>query len=432
MKPLSRYSCFVAITACLSGFLFGYYMAIVSGALTFISSAFQFSIGKESLFVSVILLGAVLGSSMGGYLTNRFGRKNVFFLTSFFLILGCILLVNANSFSILLVSRIIQGVSIGTISVVTPLYLGEISPNAHRGRIVSTYQLMMNFGILCAYIVNDLFISTGNWQMMFLVGLIPLILQIVFLFFIPESPLWLFGKKQKTLALEVLKKLQLPTSFEPVKEKKTKIDTKTVSFLLWIGILLSAFQQITGINIVIYYAPRIFYEAGYTSSLSAMIATTILGVANLVACFMSVWLLDRVGRRKLLLIGVFGMMISLLCFSIFSYSKSSFIDELSMVLLIAYIFFFSMGIGPVTWVLLSEIYPPEIRDKAMSFSLLTNWIAVFFVLWTFPYLLAWIKIPGTFGLYSLMNLVAFLFILKNIPETKQKSLVEVFKIFKRK
>jgi sugar porter (SP) family MFS transporter len=430
LKNLSRYSLFVIATAVLSGFLFGYYMAIISGALLFISSAFRFSLNQESIFVSTLLFGAILGGSIGGYLTDLFGRKRVFMLTATLLILGCLILISATSYASLITARILQGIAIGIISVVVPLYLGEISPTAQRGGIVATYQMTMSIGILVAYLVNYGFTAGSNWQMMFLVGLIPALLQIAFLWFIPESPFWLFRKGKIALANKALKALGLPSSFEQGESKEFKISHKILSFILIIGILLSAFQQLSGVNVMIYYAPKIFHEAGYTSALSAMLATVSLGLANLIGCIISVCILDRVGRRILLLIGIVGMFTSLLCLCIFSFYNVSSMDKLSVVMLIVYMLFFAVGPGPVTWVLLSEIYPPQIRDRAMTFSLVANWVCVYLILLTFPYLFAWIKSFGTFGVYAALNLLGFLFVFKYIPETKNKKIFDICKLFK--
>ncbi len=425
---LSRHNLFVIVTAVLSGFLFGYCMAVISGALPFISETFHFSLGAESIFVSTLLLGAILGSGIGGYLTDRLGRKKTFFLTCFLFALGCLILINTASYPVLIVARIIQGMGIGIVSVAVPLYLGEISPAAYRGGIVSSYQLAMNLGILTAYFVNYELTASGNWQRMFWVGLIPAALQFCFLFFIPESPLWLFKTNKIVLAYESLKKLSLPaSSFETKEHKKVKVG----SSLLVIGILLSAFQQLSGVNAVIYYAPRIFHEAGYTSTLSAMLATVSLGLANVFGCLLSVWLLDRVGRRKLLLTGILGMTMSLIGLCVFSYYNVPAVDRLSVAALMVYMLFFAVGPGPVTWVLLSEIYPPHIRDKAMTLSLVANWICVYLVLLTFPFLFSWVKSFGTFEIYTFLNLIAFIFVFKYIPETKQKSLDEISRLFRK-
>lgn len=420
---------FVIATACLSGFLFGYFMAIISGALFYISSAFSLSLGTESMFVSILLLGAVLGSLFGGRLIHQFGRKKIFSLTGLCLICGSVILLTATSYLGLLLGRVIQGIGIGIISVLAPLYLGEISLIEHRGKVVSAYQLMMNFGIFSAYLINDLYFSSGNWQMMFIIGLIPVVLQFILIFFIPESPLWLFRKKEEKLALKISDQLQLPPVLEVTQSNTLKLGAKTLFYIFWIGISLSICQQFSGINAVIYYSPRIFYEAGFQTPLSAMIANTWLGATFFLACLLSVFLVDKIGRRRLLLISVLGMMISLSFFSLFSLLKVPFLSQVSIFLLVTYVVCFSIGIGPVVWVLLAEIYPDHMRDKSMAVSLTANWLSVFFVIWTFPYLLSWGKIHGVFGIYSFMNFVIFLFVLKYIPETKKKSFEQISRIF---
>jgi sugar porter (SP) family MFS transporter len=431
-KPLKFYTVFVAASACISGLLFGYYMAVISGALLFLSPAFQFSLGEETTFVSIILLGAIIGSIAGGYFTEHLGRKKVFWLTCLLIVFGTVLLVSLGSYPILLLARTVQGLGIGLISVVAPLYLGEIAPVARRGGIVSSYQLMMTLGSLLAYVINYLFTPTGNWQMMFLLGLIPALLQVLLLFFMPESPTWLFCKGQKDLAEKICQKLELCKVEEKSKEMSKTVCRKTYVWILWVGALLSVFQQVTGINTVIYYAPRIFQEAGYTSALSAVFATVSLGVSNFLGCLLSVWLLDRIGRRKLLLVGVFGMALGLFCLSIFSFYNVPFIDKISVVSLFVYVFSFAIGLGPVTWVLIAEIYPVHIREKAIAFAVLINWLCVYSILWTFPYLFSWIKISGTFGLYGAACIGTFFFIWKCLPETKQKSSEEIMELFEKK
>ncbi|MBX9922828.1 MAG: sugar porter family MFS transporter [Rhabdochlamydiaceae bacterium] len=432
MKPLRSYTLFVAASACISGLLFGYYMAVISGALLFLSPEFHFSLGEETIFVSIILLGAIIGSIAGGYLTEYLGRKKVFWLTCLLISAGTIFLLFPASYSFLLLARVIQGTGIGLISVVAPLYLGEIAPTSHRGSIVSSYQLMMTLGALIAYVINCLFAPTGNWQMMFLLGLVPALLQALLLFFMPESPSWLFRKGQASLAAQVCLQLEIQTPKEVPKEIEKPIRRKTLVWILWIGAMLSVFQQVTGINTIIYYAPRIFQEAGYTSALSAVFATVSLGASNFLGCLLSVWLLDRVGRKKLLLLGIFGMIVGLFCLSIFSFYNVPFIDKISVVSLFVYVFSFAIGLGPVTWVLIAEIYPAQIREKAIAFAVFSNWLCVYIILATFPYLFSWIKIPGTFGLYGGMCILAFFFIWRFLPETKQKSSEEIMEMFDKK
>ena len=432
IKPLRFYTIFVAISACISGFLFGYYMAVISGALLFLSPAFEFSLFEETVFVSIILLGAIIGSVLGGYLTESLGRKKVFWLTCLLIVFGTVFLILPLPYPFLVIARIIQGMGIGLISVVAPLYLGEIAPISHRGGIVSCYQLMITLGVLVAYLINYVFTFSGNWQMMFLLGILPALLQSILLFFMPESPSWLFRKGKIALAQQVCQSLSLQIPLDDSKEQQNSVSRKTVIWIVWIGVFLGIFQQATGINTVIYYAPRIFQTAGYTSELSAVFATISLGISNFIGCVFSVWLLDRVGRRKLLLFGVFGMVLGLLCLSLFSFYDVPFIDKISVVSLFLYVFSFAIGLGPVTWVIIAELYPTQIRDKAIAFTLFAKWICVYLILWTFPYLFSWGSISGTFGLYGAISFLAFLFIWKFLPETKRKSSNEILEMFERK
>lgn len=434
---LSRYMVFVVTIACLGGLLFGYHTAIIAGALIFLSPIFDLSIAAQGVLVSIILLGALVGALMGGYLADRLGRKWTIMLTAVLFILGSWITAESYSYFMLLFSRVVSGVAVGIISVTAPLYLAEISPPTRRGGIVSAYQLAITLGILGAYLINYTYSQKAEWQKMFIVGSFPATIQLLALFFTPESPAWLFKKGRSPHAITVLKRLRVDRDWEShIDEMKQAASSKSkrawkalfsskLRTILLIGIFISAFQQITGINTVIYYAPRIFQGAGYTSAISATFATLSIGVVNVLATLVSVWILDRVGRRRLLLIGIAGMVVSLASLAISSFLHVSLIDEVALIALVSYVAFFAIGLGPITWVLLSEIYPLKVRGKAMTLATFVNWLCNYFVSLTFPNLLVSIGIGGSFFLYGIISLLAFWFVLKYVPETKGKSLEEI-------
>lgn len=436
-QHLSKYMIFVVTIACLGGLLFGYHTAIISGALIFLSPIFHLSIAEQGVLISIILLGALLGSLMGGYLADRLGRKWSIMLTALLFILGSWITAESHSYFVLLFGRIVSGVAVGVISVTAPLYLAEISPPTRRGAIVSAYQLAITLGILGAYLINYSYAKKAEWQQMFIIGSLPASIQLLALFFTPESPAWLFKNGKSRRAIAVLKRLRLDWDWEShVDEMKHAASLRSkkawrllfsskLRTILLIGLLISTFQQITGINTVIYYAPRIFQGAGYTSAISATFATLSIGIINVLATLVSVWLLDRVGRRRLLLIGIAGMVVSLASLVITVFLRSLLINGVAVIALMSYVVFFAIGLGPITWVLLSEIFPLKIRGKAMTLATSVNWLCNYFVSLTFPNLLVSIGIGGSFCLYGIISIIAFWFVLRYVPETKGKSLEQI-------
>lgn len=442
-QHLSKYMIFVVTIACLGGLLFGYHTAIISGALIFLSPIFHLSIAEQGVLVSIILLAALVGALMGGYLADRLGRKWTIMLTAVLFILGSWITAEAHSYFMLLFGRLVSGIAVGVISVAAPLYLAEIAPPKSRGAIVSAYQLFITLGILGAYVINYIYAKKADWQEMFIIGSLPAAIQLLALFFIPESPGWLFKNGKSRLAIIALERLRLDQDWknhiDEMKHSASSRNTRVWRLLffsklrtiLFIGLFISAFQQITGINTVIYYAPRIFQGAGYTSAISATFATLSIGVINVLATLVSVWLLDRIGRRRLLLIGIAGMVVSLCSLAITSFLRSSLIDEMAVISLITYVAFFAIGLGPITWVLLSEIYPLKVRGKAMTLATFVNWLCNYFVSLTFPNLLVSIGIGGSFLLYGIISMIAFWFVLRYVPETKGKSLEEIEQILQK-
>ncbi|MEN9344464.1 MAG: putative metabolite transport protein ywtG [Chlamydiota bacterium] len=436
-EKLTPYLIFSVLIATLSGFLFGYHTAVISGALLFLSSAFHLSIANQGVIVSIVLVGCIFGSLIGGTMTERWGRKQTLLIASILFIVGAVLLSLSESYTCLIWGRLISGVAVGLVSIAAPLYISEISPPRHRGMFVSSYQLAITMGILGSFIVNYFYTQEGNWRCMFFIGAIPAALQFVGLTFLRETPPWLFKKGEDEKALNLLQKLrygkQWVSQAEAMKsaahshKKMTwaALYSSKLRFVLIIGLVLSCFQQITGINTVIYYAPKIFEIAGFTSVAGAMIATVGVGVINTLATLVSVWLLDRIGRRKLLLIGTVGMGIALLIIAMGFFSNSSWLDELSVLSLMAYVSFFAIGLGPVTWVLLAEIYPLKIRSRAMALAALVNWSFNYLVSLTFLDLIQGIGPGLTFLLYALISMLSFGFVFLFIPETKGKTLEEI-------
>lgn len=437
MKRLSPSNLLIISIANLSGFLFGYHTAVISGALIFLAPALGLSVAEQGIVVSTILLGAILGALIGGSLSDRFGRKKTLILTAFLFTLGSLVISIADDYAYLLSGRGISGVGLGIASVVCPLYLAETSSSKYRGGIVSSYQLAITIGILVAFGVNYALASTGKWRLMFALGGIPALMQIGALFFIPETPTWLVRKgrnEQAKVAFARVRKGEKWGAYLTELEKSPgahrlgkwkDLFRGKGGWLVCLGLMLSVFQQITGVNTVIYYAPQIFQSAGFASAQGAIFATLGIGIINVIATLFSVWLIDRIGRRKLLLIGVGAMALSLAVLSVAFWINLPRIDLIAVTSLMAYISFFAIGLGPVTWVLLSEIFPLKIRAKAMTVAIFANWFSNYIVSLTFLNLTQWIHPSGCFALYGILCVFSFLFIYRLIPETKGKSLEEI-------
>lgn len=432
----SYYLFFVVFIAAMGGLLFGYHTAIISGALIFLTPAFELTVADQGMVVSIILIGAMLGAFCGGDLADRIGRKGAMALTAVLFIVGAGILTFAESYWVVLLGRFISGIGVGTTSVISPLYLSEISPPHLRGRFVSIFQLMITIGILAAFTVNYFFASQQLWPWMFAFGIVPALVQLLAVYFIKETPQWLFKKGKESLAKSALKSLYGTKSYTQALKKAPahaemgkwkSIFASKYFFILIIGLILSMCQQITGINTVIYYAPIIFKAAGFTTATGAILATVGIGIINVIATIISVCLLDRAGRRIFLLIGVMGMTLSLGVLSLAFFTNAEGIDTIAMISLMAYVAFFAIGLGPVTFVILSEIYPLKIRAKAITLAIFANWFFNYLVSLTFLDLIAAVGPGTTFLIFAAISLGSFFFIFRYIPETKGKSLEEIEK-----
>lgn len=437
-EKLSLYARFAIAVVTIGGFLFGFYAAIITGALCFICSHFSLSHFQESSIVSALLLGACLGTFLAGYLTGRVGRKLTIITAAFFFIFGAIVFILATHFLWLVLGRTLAGCAIGLISVSVPLYLAEISPPHSRGRIVALNTLAVTIGIFISYLVNYLFSKTGDWRAMFMVGIPPAIFLAVGMFFFPETPEWLISHKGVEKTREVFRRLRKDTLWQSRLEEMKRASsqakelsrgqplfTPALRFSLFIGIMIHVFQQITGINGIIFFAPKIFESAGFDLTSTAIFATLGVGAVNLLATPFALWFVDRAGRRPLLLLGIGGMALSLIVLSTAFYFESSFLGIIAVVSLLAYIGFFAIGLGPIAWLLTSEIYPLGVRGKAMSLVTLVNWTCGFLSTHTFLGMMRGFGSEGTFFLFAAISLLALFFVYQYVPETKGKSLEEI-------
>ncbi len=425
------YLWFCVLAASVGGVVFGYHTGIIAGAMLFIRNEFHLSSTMQGVTVSIILLGALCGSFLAGFIADRLGRKRAFFTAALLLLLGTSIAVFATSTTSLLLGRFLSGVSVGLYSVVTPMYLSEISSKERRGMIVAFYQLSVSIGILLAYGVALLLAHQENWREMLAWGLVPGFVQLMALPFLAESPQWLMGKNHVEKGQKEAKRLKIkaeaPHSFLHPKWKALLAPGVRLAFI--IGVSLSAFQQFSGINAVFYFAPQIFELIGLPSQDVTLTATLGLGTINLLTAALAVWLLDRWGRKILLIVGTSGMALALgalACGMFFSYLD---LHLLSAIALMAYVVFFGISLGPVTWVIISEIYPLNIRGRAMSIAILINWLSNYLISLIFLDLVVWVGAGGVFVLFMCFCLFALYFVARWLPETKGKSYEEIQGLF---
>lgn len=432
----------ISLIAAFAGILFGYDTGVISGAILFINEEFALTHTNTSMVISVVLLGAFTGSLFSSKLADFFGRKVVLLWDAVLFCLATILSSLAWNMTLLIFARFIVGIAIGISSYVAPLYVSEISPTKHRGALVSLNQLAINFGILLSYVVDYSLADESAWRSMLLAGVLPALFFFAGMLFLPPSPRWMVFAGQKARALRVLKRIR-KTSLEATREieqiqANMHLEKGTVRALfkkklrpaLFVGTGLAFIQQVTGINTIIYFAPTIFEKAGFVSDSSAILATMGVGAVLFLSTGFSLFLVDTLGRRVLLLVGIFLMGLGLLglslsftsLFSTFSFTKS-----MSLITMMLYIFGFSIGLGPIMWVMMSEVFPLHFRALGASISTSTNWIANFLVTATFLSILDLLGTPATFFLYFLITILGFFFVFFYVPETKGISLERIEK-----
>ena len=439
--PPARKNHFVTIIAsisALSGLLFGYDTGVISGAILFVQQDFRLTTFQVERVVSAVLLGATVGAVIGGRVTDRLGRRTTLLLVALLFVAGAIGTAFAQTMNWLSIGRFVVGVAIGVASFTAPLYISEISPPGVRGKLVSLNQLMITIGIVCSYLADYALAASRGWRWMFGLAAIPAIILLAGMLFVPETPRWYMSRSMKEKAREVLFRMHPPTMAESELreiEESLKLQEGDWKELLnprlrqalMIGVGLAIFQQFTGINTVIYYAPAIFQFAGLRSNAAAILATAGVGLINVIFTVIAVWLLDRLGRRPLLLYGLVGMIASLgiLGFAFVSPNLAPALAWISLVCVMLYVASFAISLGPVFWLMISEIYPLKIRGRAMSVATVMNWGSNLLVALTFLSLLHSFGRAATFWLYALMGLLAWIFVYRLVPETKGKTLEEI-------
>ena len=435
-QPLYLYT----FVAALGGLLFGFDTAVINGAIPFFTEHFGLTDAMKGWAVSSALIGCVIGALAVGRPGDFFGRRLVLRVLALLFLVSAIGSGMAWNFSAFIAFRVIGGLAIGGASVLSPLYIAEIAPAAYRGRLAITFQLAIVTGILVAFFSDYLLLNTGsnNWRWMFISGALPALVFFVLLFFVSQSPRWLVMKGYIHQAREVLKEVNPGTDTEQLlSEIRNSVNTevlgKTVYLfkkpylkLVMIGIAIGMFNQFTGINIVMYYTTDIFRTAGFSTD-SAILQTVIIGFTNLIFTLIAMRLIDKIGRKKMLLIGSVGMTFFLALFAF------AFITGLQtgllVVMLIGFVAFFSSSQGAVIWVLLSEMFPNNIRARGASIGSFSHWFFNAITVFLFPTIAAFFTngkgIGYIFLFYAVATLISFFFFRKYLVETKGKSLEEM-------
>jgi len=444
----------ITLVSAMGGLLFGYDWVVIGGAKPFYERFFDITSSPylQGWAMSSALIGCLVGALSSGYFSDRYGRKLPLIIAAALFTIAAIGTGAANEFTIFIIFRLIGGLGIGLASAISPMYIAEISPAQMRGRLVSVNQLTIVIGILAAQIINYLIAEkvpegisdtmilqswngqTG-WRWMFWAGTVPALLFFILSFFIPESPRFLAKSGKWKAAATTLEKIggaqyaiqEQKDIAETLHGTSSKIDWKVLSSkkvrpVLILGIVLAVFQQWCGINVIFNYAEEIFTSAGYSVG-DMLFNIVITGTVNLIFTFLAMRMVDSWGRRKLMLLGSIGLAV------IYFMLGSSYYFELKglaiLVLVMVAIATYAMTLAPITWVVLSEIFPNSIRGTAMAISTTALWIACFVLTYTFPILNKLLNASGTFWLYAFICLIGFLFILKKLPETKGKSLEEI-------
>ncbi|UKJ07957.1 sugar porter family MFS transporter [Solitalea lacus] len=431
----------VSGVAALGGLLFGFDTAIISGAIPYIKDYFVMDEYILGWSVSSILVGCAIGAMFAGYFADKYGRRLILIVCALLFAVSGIGAGISHQLFVFILFRLIGGLGVGAAAMVSPMYIAEMSPAKWRGRLVACYQMAIVIGILVAYFANYVFDGMGDnsWRWMFASQAAPSLLFFLLLLLVPETPRWLIMKGKKAAATAILEKIsetesiekevaEIENSFHAKHSVSIKqLFIKTYRPVVLIGIIVAVFQQVTGINSIIYYAPVIFKETGISSS-SSLLQTIAIGVVNIISTFIAIGLVDKVGRKKLLLIGSVLMGVSLVAVGL-CFRYSYFDHYIVLIFMLLYVASFGATMGAVVWVYISEIFPNLIRSLALSVATLSLWLADFAVTLSFPVMTKHLGVAYTMFTYAVFCALAFVYMFYNVKETKSKSLEEIETLF---
>jgi sugar porter (SP) family MFS transporter len=425
-----------SMVVALGGFLFGFDTAVISGAEKSIQQFWHLSVMEHGLTISIALIGTVIGSLLGARPSDIFGRKNTLYFVAAAYLLSSIGTALADNWYIFLVFRLLGGLGVGISSVTAPIYISEVSPADRRGRLVGLFQFNVVLGILVSYLSNYLISQGGetSWRWMLGVQAFPSLLFLALIYFIPESPRWLILKKGEIgRALEILRiinPLNCDQELKSIQDSNLHAGASSTSLFsgqyktpVILAVLFAFFNQVSGINAIIYYAPRIFEMAGLGAH-SSLLSTVGIGLINFIFTLLGINIIDKVGRRTLMLVGSFGLIASLflVAFTFYSGNFNGFAIPVYMMMFIA---FFAFSQGAVIWVFISEIFPNQVRAKGQTLGSSTHWVMAAIIAFCFPYLAESLGGAITFSFFGTMMICQLIFVWRFMPETKGRSLEQI-------
>ncbi|MGY3480183.1 glucose transporter GlcP [Staphylococcus cohnii] len=420
----------------LGGLLYGYDMGVISGALLFIKDDIPLNSFTEGLVVASMLVGAIFGSGASGPMSDRLGRRRVVFIIAIIYIVGALILALAPSMPVLVIGRLIIGLAVGGSTAIVPVYLSEMAPTEQRGSLSSLNQLMITIGILSSYLINYAFTPIEGWRWMLGLAVLPSLILLIGVAFMPESPRWLLEHKSEKAARDVMK-----LTFKESEIDKEIADMKEINAIsestwnvlkspwlrptLIIGSVFALLQQIIGINAIIYYAPTIFSKAGLGNATS-ILGTVGIGTVNVLITIVAIMIIDKIDRKRLLVIGNIGMVASLLIMAILVWTIGIQSSAWIMVAcLTLFIIFFGFTWGPVLWVMLPELFPMRARGAATGIAALVLSIGSLLVAQLFPILTDILSVEQVFLIFAAVGVCALIFVIKYLPETRGRSLEEI-------
>jgi SP family xylose:H+ symportor-like MFS transporter len=443
------YVMLICMVAALGGLLFGYDTGVINGAIGPLKTHFSLDANWAGWATGCALVGCAIGAAAAGILSDWLGRKKVLILSAILFFISAVGTALPKNITAFIIFRIIGGLGVGAASMSSPMYIAEISPARIRGRMVSVNQFAIVSGFLVVYFVNYFISLQGDqmwnqqsgWRWMFGSESLPALLLLVLLFFVPESPRWLTKQNRSDEALEILARvngaqyaqselLEIKDAIAHESGSIKQLFQPRMKIVLVIGIVLAVLQQVTGINVFLYFGTEIFKKMGSETN-AALLQTVVVGVVNLSFTIIAIWTVDKVGRKPLMIIGSAGMGLSLLGMGLMAYFQQT--DLLVLLFILGYIACFALSVGPVTWVILSEIFPTRIRGRAMAIATVCLWVANYFVSQTFPmmdenvWLLDKFHHAFPFWLYGIFCVVLVAFVWRFLPETKGKTLEEIEK-----
>lgn len=430
----------ISSIAALGGVLYGYDMGIIAAAAIFVKRSFALSTLLEELVVSVVLIGAMTGAIVGGAVADKIGRRATLVWSAGIFIIGSLLAPSAPNVTVLIIARAIIGLGIGFTSVTAPVYVSELAPPQSRGMLIGLYQFALTVGIALADLVGYLLANQEAWRLMFGLAVIPTVLFLAVILTVPESPRWLFAhareKDAKTVLLsytdnagahQFLNDIQEGLK-APVEQRWSALWSPAVRGSLFVAVGMTVLQQVTGINTIIYYGPQIFALAGSTSHSSAILATFAVAIVNIIGTVVGILLVDRVGRKPLLYVGVTGMTIALFALSYaFSHNTNlgASLGLLAIICLMVYIACFAISLGAIAWILVAEVFPLRVRGRGVAAGTLGSGISNFIVSITFLSLIEAIGSARTFAIYGVMSILTLLFVRFIVPETCGRDLESI-------